>query len=224
MTDRVCNSVIGDTEDGFTLVEVLVALALVSLLSVLTLNSLDFGIQAWRRSSESAIDLDDRVHAEGVLRHLLSQISPRFIARPGGTGYVDFEGRATSLRLIADPPRSLSGTGPVIFILGAEETTGRTDLTLSSRPELLMSDAQQPLSQSPLLENAVEIEFSYYGAKNGPPGWHKEWIRETHLPELIKISFGKLPGKVETHLLIRPRIDVDITCIHDPLSRRCRGR
>jgi general secretion pathway protein J len=207
-------------DDGFTLVEVLVALVLVGLLSLLTLEALQFGVQAWQRGSASSIKLDDRIHAEGVLRQLLSQTSPRFVARVGAAGHVDFEGRAASMQLIAEPPQSLSGSGPLIFNLSVEKKGDRTDLSLTSRPELAMG-TDQPVSQRPLLEDVGHVEFSYYGVKSQKGEWHGEWVRETHLPDLIKIT---LRGGTETTFVIRPRVDVDATCVHDPLSRRCRGR
>jgi hypothetical protein len=211
-------------EAGFTLVEALVALVLASLLSLLTLGSLQFGIQIWQRGSASSLNLDDRIHAEGVLRQLLSQTNPRFVARFSATGYVDFEGRATSLQLIARPPQSLSGSGPLVFTLSVENKGGSTDLSLSSRPELVKGDVPLPVSQRVLLEEVGQVEFSYYGAKGQKASWHQEWVRETHLPDLIKITLRKAAGAAETSLLIRPRIDVDVSCVHDALSRRCRGR
>jgi prepilin-type N-terminal cleavage/methylation domain-containing protein len=208
-------------DDGFTLVEVLVALVLVGLLSLLTLEALQFGVQAWRRGSASSLKLDDRIHAEGALRQLLSQTSPRFVARVGAVGYVDFEGRAASMQLIAEPPQSLSGSGPLIFNLSAEKRGDRTDLSLASRPELAIGTEQLPARQRPLLEDVGQVEFSYYGVKSQQAEWHREWVRQTHLPDLIKIT---LRGATETTFVIRPQVDVDATCVHDPLSRRCRGR
>jgi general secretion pathway protein J len=210
-------------EEGFSLVEALVALTIVSLLSLLTLSALQFGIQAWRRGSETALKLDDRIHAEGFLRQLLSQTSPRFVARSGGTGYVDFEGRSTSLQLIAHPPRSLSGSGPWVFNVGTENKGGQTNLTFSSRPELAKTNTQQ-ISQRVLIEDVGNVEFAYFGAKGQQSGWRGEWVRETSLPELIKITLRKGAAGFETSFTIRPRIDVDVSCIHDLLSRRCRGR
>jgi general secretion pathway protein J len=211
-------------DDGFTLVEVLVALALVCLLSVLTLNSLQFGIEVWRRSSESSTKLDDRIHAESFLRQLLSHASPRFVTRVGATGYVEFEGQETSLRLIADPPQSLSGSGPLIFTLQTENSDSHRSLSISSRPELAKADAQSSLDRRVLLQDVGEVEFAYFGSKGAPAAWHREWLRETHLPDLIRITLRKDAGEGETSLLIRPRIDVDVSCIYDALSRRCRGR
>jgi general secretion pathway protein J len=210
-------------EDGFTLVEVLVALVLVSLLSVLALNALQFGIEAWQRSSKSSTELDDRIHAEGLLRQLLSQTSPRFVTRIGATGYVDFEGQATSLHFIADPPQSLGG-GPVIFTLEMENSDRRRHLIVSSRPELAKTDTRPSLSRRVLLKDAEQVEFAYFGSKGVRTAWYREWIRETHLPDLIRITLHKDEGEGEMSLFIRPWIDVDVSCIDDALSRRCRGR
>ncbi len=211
-------------QEGFSLIEVLVALALVSLLSVLALNSLEFGIEAWRRSSGNASELDDRIHAEGFLRQVLTQASPRFVTRVGATGYVDFEGRATSLRLIAEPPQSLAGSGPLIVSLEVEASDSHRKLLISSRPELAKGQTPASMSRRVLLQDIGQAEFAYFGSKGSSAGWHREWIRETHLPELIRMSLRKGEGTGEINVLVRPRIDVDVSCVYDALSKRCRGR
>jgi prepilin-type N-terminal cleavage/methylation domain-containing protein len=224
MTEHHSDAPAGD--GGFTLVETLIAITIFSLLSLLVVSTLQFGLQAWHRSDDISQRLDEFSHAEALLRQLIADARPQFISQPGGWGYIDFEGGPTSLRVIADPPASLDRAGPLVITLQAASEGDHTDLIISATAEL-STDIDAPiLTRRALLENVPQAAFSYFGTKSSgeTAQWHQEWVRQTKPPDLVRIALTSADGDRWPTIIIRPRVDVDVSCTFDTLTRGCRGR
>jgi general secretion pathway protein J len=78
-----------------------------------------------------------------------------------------------------------------------------------------------------LLTHIANVAFAYLPkAASGGAGWVDHWDHGTALPAAIRINVQFPPGdqRVWPELLIVPRIDVDVACVLDDLTKRCRGR
>ena len=87
-----------DRQSGFTLMELLVAITLFSLLSLVLTGSLRFGLTAWARGSEHAERVDQNLVAEDFLRRTIGDAYPYFTSADPtrGGGQVEFSGTARS--------------------------------------------------------------------------------------------------------------------------------
>jgi general secretion pathway protein J len=215
-------------EAGFTLVELLVAFALFSLLSLLVVSALRIGAKSWERGDAHATRLQDTLAAQTLLRRLVSEAYPLFITVPGGDGFADFQGDAGSMSFLSAAPRSLDHGGRFRFTLTSAKSATLNDLVLQASPELA-ADAGSSLSTSrTVLANISGVDFGFYGTKRGSREalWHTTWTKERELPQLVRIRLQFLVGDEGTwpDLIVRPRVEADVSCIYDPLSKRCRGR
>ena len=72
------------------------------------------------------------------------------------------------------------------------------------------------------------MSFSYFGKRrvDKAPAWHDAWAAEPALPLLVslKVRFRSGDTRLWPDLVIAPRITADVGCVHDPLTKRCRGR
>jgi len=215
-------------EAGFTLVEVLVAFTVFSLLSLLVLEAMQFGTKAWKRGNDHASRLEESVHAHSLLRRLIDAAYPSFIELPAGAGYVEFEGDAQSLNFLSEGPMSLDKGGRFHFTLFTESRSEQTHLVLSSRPELAFPGNSAMSTRRTLLANIAKVNFAYFGRKRGggPTQWHEDWRKEREFPELVRVevTFGGGDAGIWPALIIRPRIEADVSCVYDTLAKRCRGR
>ena len=75
MTDRT-RGVEQNGEAGFTLVEMLVALALFSVLVTVLFGNVQFGLKAWNKTSASTEQLDRAVMVQDVLRRIVGSLYP----------------------------------------------------------------------------------------------------------------------------------------------------
>ncbi|WP_316182558.1 MULTISPECIES: prepilin-type N-terminal cleavage/methylation domain-containing protein [unclassified Bradyrhizobium] len=214
-----------DCDAGFTLVEVLVALALFSLLAVLLFDNVKFSLQAWRSGRARAEAFQRELAAQDVMRRLIGNLYPMMLGEDAAQRRIDFDGQAESLEFLGDAPAVAGGAGHFRFKLFADRKPDRVDLVLQSRPELaLKQDSERTL----LVSNIDRVEFSYAGRGTGADnaGWRTSWQEQTDIPALIRLRVLMRPGDGQTwpELVIAPRVQADVSCVYDALTMRCRGR
>jgi general secretion pathway protein J len=218
-----------DAQAGFTLLELLVAIVLLSLLSLVLTSSLRFGLTAWARGAEHVERIDNELLAQEILRHIVGDAYPYFVTTDPtqGFGYVDFAGTSHSLRFLASAPAALGGRGRVRFTIALERGSTRGgDLIVATVPEL--ADASAEPARKILMSNVESVAFAYFGRKRSDPAptWHDAWSGEPTLPQLVRVRV-RLPSghaRLWPDLILAPRITADVGCVHDPLTKRCRGR
>jgi general secretion pathway protein J len=213
---------------GFTLVEALVAITLLSLLSIALTGSLRFGIDAWARGSAHSDQLSRTLAVQGLLRDIVGQAYPYFLSSDPTRPYVDFDGKIDSLALLAPAPIALGVTGRSRFRLSVARREGLSDLIMTSQPELAAADAPATVQQKTLLTSTAVIEFAYFGTLRSETGprWHDRWTEQAAMPQLLRIQVRFTEGDSRTwpDLVIAPRITADVGCVYDQLTQQCRGR
>jgi general secretion pathway protein J len=215
-----------DSEAGFTLVELLVALALFSMLSTLLFGNVRFGIRAWQYGAVHAEQVDHTMVVQRVLRRIIEEAYPLFLAGDPTHPHVNFNGTRTSLDFLSSAPTA-AGVGPRYrFLLTADNLGGKTDLVMRAGPELASSEDAS--TQTVLLANIERLEFSYFGAtsSNSTSQWRDEWLQQAAAPRLVRVRawFPTHDGRKWPDLVVTPRISADVNCIYDTLTKRCRGR
>ncbi|MCK1383297.1 prepilin-type N-terminal cleavage/methylation domain-containing protein [Bradyrhizobium sp. 21] len=210
------------SEAGFTLVEMLVGLVLTSLLAVMLLGAIRSGLTIRERTALRATAFDKVVAVQDFLRNSLTLAYPRLIGEANGTGRLEFEGTPTSVRFVA-PAMQSGGRG------------GRSNFTIAmskSSPPAFVVDIDDPRAgangrKDMLLTNVANVSFSYLPkVVSGEARWADHWDPGATLPAAIRVNVQFPPGdqRVWPELLIVPRIDVDVGCVLDDLTKRCRGR
>lgn len=218
----------GRHDAGFTVVELLVALSLLSLISLVLFASLRFGILAWGRGATHTDRVEHITHTQNLLRRLIADAYPLFSTDGSNRAQVAFDGTTTSLRLLAASPIALGGAGRSWFALSLDLRDGRAHVILTSKPELADRDDASTLISRALIANVERVDFSYFGRLRSDKvaQWRERWTGEGSLPELVRIrvDFPAGDARLWPELLVRPRIATDVACTYDILSKRCRGR
>jgi general secretion pathway protein J len=141
-------------------------------------------------------------------------------------GYVDFSGTAGSMHFLASAPQALGGRGRVRFAIELERNSSGTELVVTTTPELAEGSAKP--ERKLLLSHVEDVEFAYFGKKRSQREaiWHNAWTGEPTLPQLVRVRVRAASSDVRTwpDLLIAPRLTADVGCVHDPLTKQCRGR
>jgi general secretion pathway protein J len=217
----------GRPDAGFTLVELLAALGLLSLLSVILLGSLHLGLKAWERGAVHADRVDHVALVQNFLRRAIEDAYPLFAVDAAAQGRVEFEGTANSLRLLSSAAHALrSGGRSRLSLAAVEGAQGGLDLVVTARPELARDEGA--VTRKVLLANIQSVELSYFGRgrSDREPAWHDQWTGEVRLPQLVRIQVTFPPGdrRLWPELAVAPRIGADVGCVYDPLSKQCRGR
>lgn len=213
----------GRSERGFTLLELLVAITLLSLVSLIMLGGLKFGTRVWERSAGMTDDAESVEAAQRFIRHQLVAVYPAWQADGPNQGHVLFDGSANRLSFIGPPPAPAAPAGHQQF-----ELTLASDraLAVSWRPDSRPGDAAA--NEAPLLTGIENLDLAYFGPdpSGRNPRWWDGWVGRAQPPQLIRVRVRFPPGdrRVWPELVVHPEIMVDVGCVYDPIYRGCRGR
>ncbi len=202
-------------EAGYTLLELLIVMGLLSVLSVLLLSGLNLGLRAWETGESSGVTVREIATAQARVRDFIRNAYPAIVATDPANPHVAFEGDETSLSFIT--------------IDRAAQTAGRSRVTLAHRAGGFTAATAAELAQAPpaeeaLARNAAAVTFAYL-AEDGT-AWTKTWRNKAKLPRLVRIDVSFVEGDRRRWpaLVVAPRIDADVACSFDPLTKSCRGR
>jgi general secretion pathway protein J len=213
---------------GFTLVELLIALLLFSLLSVALFGSVRAGTAAWSRATSRADESDHSLHAQDLLRHLIENAYPLYLLDNANSGHVDFAGSASSLSFLSVAPMALGNGGRSRVNLAVERHGDGVDLLIESKPELAIVNDEAEKARKPLLTGASAVAFSYFGKTPADRSavWRNDWANRAELPRLIRVEahFQANDMRDWPDFIVAPRIMADVRCVLDQFTTRCKGR
>jgi general secretion pathway protein J len=213
---------------GFTLVELLIALLLFSLLSVALFGSVRAGTAAWSRATSRADESDHSLHAQDLLRHLIENAYPLYLLDNANSGHVDFAGSASSLSFLSVAPMALGNGGRSRVNLAVERHGDGVDLLIESKPELAIVSNEAEKARKPLLTGASAVAFSYFGKTPADRSavWRNDWANRAELPRLIRVEahFQANDMRDWPDFIVAPRIMADVRCVLDQFTTRCKGR
>ncbi len=173
------------TQAGFTLMEVLVALAILGLLLVGLSQGTRFGILAWRRQADAVAQRDQIDAVDRTLRQLLTHVALR---DSGETGKLTFTGELPMAVALATRRADME-------LLVDEEH--RLTLRWVPKPhEVSLAPPADP-TDTVLLRDVERLDIAYWrdaDATTGEPaGWTDDWPGGNP-PRLIKLTLAFRPG------------------------------
>jgi len=208
---------------GFTLLELLVSLTLLSLVGLIMLGGLRLGGRVWERGAVAGDAVESVAAPQNLLRRQLANIYPLWQVSSPTQGQVAFEGTRNSLTFVAPIPAQL---GP------APNQRFRLEITSAGELELgwhgLDDSGGTDSVRSTLLAKVAGLELAYFGPDQSGrnPQWWDSWSGRRQPPELIRIRvrFPLGDRRLWPELVVHPEIMVDVACVYDPIYRGCRGR
>lgn len=207
--------------DGFTLVELLIATALLALLTLLLFGGLRFGTRAWE-AAETTESTETRLFAaQHRLSDLVAEAYPLFIRTSPQQGHVAFDGTSDRLRFLAPSP---SG-GMNWVTIGTAPWHGRPALVLWTKPELSVAAGDGIATR--LADGIDRLDIAYFGAPDprNPKAWQDGWHDAIVMPLLVRIRARFRDGRTRwPELVIAPHTEVDQGCVFDQLTKYCQGR
>jgi prepilin-type N-terminal cleavage/methylation domain-containing protein len=177
-------------ESGFSLVELLIALAILSLVVVTLTSTFGFAQSVFQLMSDAAYQLDDITLTRRLLVDALNQLS--------SSGATEQQTRVLGGRngftIFALGPRIFGSAGPITLKVEAAQggglaaswlntTDGKNGTTLVRR--IVASD--------------YRVWLSYYAASTG---WSASWSDTSREPALLRVEFARKESKEDTELAL----------------------
>ena len=179
---------------GFTLVEVLVAMALLSLLMLGLLTAMRSFAQSETRIDERIRVDDDLRVSERFLRSIMAGISPRpKVAPAGAPKEVDFAGAAAAMRWVGVMPARHGAGGLYRFHLYAQPSTAGEPSALVLEFYPYVSGFEAPLDPAAVQSRAMasdigEVRFRYQDDLASGEQWLDEWPYVDRLPRRVGLT------------------------------------
>ncbi len=187
--------------NGFTLLELLLAISLMALIVSTIMGGVGIGRRAWETSHASEA-LDEVETATRGVASLLARSFPQPTeARTIGTPQATFQGTQNGCRFIALSDGGAQWGGLLIVEIGREET----DLVVWTsvyRPLEAAGLGREAMRKTVLLKGVAFFELAFFGPSRETKGlgWSPTWSEATNPPQLVSIRIGayRLGRVIET--------------------------
>jgi general secretion pathway protein J len=214
-----------DVQAGFTLLEMLVTLALLSLLCLTLFGSIHYGSRIWEASHATTAAAENVREAQQEIAGIVSAAYPKFTAQDATHASIAFDGQPSSLRVLA-PDGQLSGALSY-YTLRLAEVEGARKAVVMDREVELAPEGTPNSSPQVLLRGVKNLIFRYFvpDRAGGAPQWTDRWQNQNRPPLLVRIH-AELSDRraVWPDIAIGPRIAADVGCTLDALTKTCQGR
>jgi general secretion pathway protein J len=222
---RHLNSHLDEGDAGFTLVEMLAALVLMTLVSTLIFGGISFGARIWEKGNSITETWREISVARHFLNQHLSRIYPEYLDPVLDLERVTFSGKQNEMLYSAPLPSRLETGGNQRFALYLDDDGTRRDLRLDWVFDDQLNDPRDSsdVTSVTLISGLRQVQFSYVDEEGEVSN---TWFRLNKLPTKIRIDAEK-EGKsdfVWPTLIVKPMVQVDVECVYDPVTRGCRGR
>lgn len=173
--------------NGFTLLEILVALVVLGFLMAGLTQGVRFGLQAWGMQTRGVARQADMDATLRALRRLIEQADP---GEANESGTVQGQPHTLALRTRLPPSAGLAGELDSDVAIGVD-AQHRLVLRAVPHPHAeRLGPAPAPLS-TVLLDHVDHVDFSYFRAAGKGAGWHTAWA-DPDPPALIRLRVGFL--------------------------------
>ncbi len=197
---------------GFTLLEMLIAFSMLSLLFLALFSSFNTIGRGWEAAERKMLKTEDMRLISEFLRSQLSQAMVVRVQGDEGSVYA-FEGEDYFVRYAA-PLQPLKNSGGVYLIelsVAVDNDGKKLEMRYAPyRPDLGWEDALGDVEPVLVYSGLRSVRFEYFAAENvdDDPTWEYSWMDQPVYPLLLKIILEDKDQRVWPELIIDlPQVD-----------------
>lgn len=184
---------------GFTLIEVLIAMTLLSVMMTLLFGAMRICADSWEKGESKVADVSEIAAVYSFFqRHLRTAIplSDGLSADPNFGETFAFQGEANKMQFVSSFPASVGQSGLQLITLQVEhddDAGQKLTATLTPfYPAALGSDweTEKRDSEVDVIQHVRSFELHYFGPDDigSEPYWQDKWSDKEFHPRLVKIS------------------------------------
>lgn len=174
------------SESGFTVLELIVSLAVLSLILAVIPSTLQLARRAWQLSNQIEVSSGEEA-AAAYLERTLTSVTPVYERGGQGGRTLAFAGDTAALRFVAEGSIGGGMAGPHVHELTVDDA-GR--LTISRVPFIAGVTAAGDGRRHVLFDGVRGMRLRYFGQPDDAPAerWVTAWRGQSRLPRLVELT------------------------------------
>lgn len=183
---------------GFTLIEVLIVMTLLSVMVVLLFASMKICAESWEKGESKIADVNEVAVVYSFFQRHLSAAKPLWndFAQPEERAF-SFQGGSDALQFVADFPASAGRAGLQLFSLQLQREGEEQHIEVTITPFFpVAEDEALPTEKVTLIKHVSEFSMVYFGSdeSTGENSWQELWQNRENLPQLVRVTIGLESG------------------------------
>ena len=183
---------------GFTLIEVLIAMTLLSMMVVLLFGSLKICADSWEKGETKMTDVNEVAVVYNFFHQHLSLAKSLWNDFSNEERTFSFQGKAHSLQFVSAFPASADRSGLQLFSVALLSEHNEQLIKVTLTPFFPAADGQAwDKEEESLVRHVRDFTLAYFGSDDGvnTGSWRDEWLAKDVLPRLVKINI-KLENEI----------------------------
>ena len=175
---------------GFTLLEVMLAMTLLSIMVVLLFSSLKIGAESWNRGESKIAEVNEKAVVYQFFKRHLPSIRPLWDDFSDDERSFSFQGEQDAFQFVSVFPFSAARKGLQLFKVFPDKSEKGVVKVILTPFYPTVEEQQWEPEEVVLLENVEKFELSYFGKEDSESeaAWFDSWQEKELLPALLKIK------------------------------------
>jgi general secretion pathway protein J len=194
---------------GFTLIEVLIAMTLLSIMVVLLFGSLKICADSWEKGESKIAEVNEVAVVYNFFQRHLSVAQPLWndLSEEGERTFA-FQGKAQSLQFVSAFPASAGRSGLQLFSLELQNEDNQQVINVTIIPFFPVVEGEEwHKEEVTLIKGVTEFTMAYYGSEGGDTEtWQDQWLDREVLPRLLKINIELENGTFWPEMIIELKV------------------
>lgn len=201
-------------EDGYTLLEMVVATGIIALMAFPLSNAMELGLKTWDRTTTESADIEKLYQTRATLSRWVRSIYPADPRRQTSNPVFSFRGTSDSFEFLSPiHPDAQSNVLYAVRLFRSENS----ELLVSSRADFKSGDGVTEV----WLSGIEELSFGYMSVSGD---WVDEWAGSYGLPKAIKINISFESDALSwSELIVQIPAREWAHCAFDAASGSCRS-
>ncbi|HWH39113.1 MAG TPA: prepilin-type N-terminal cleavage/methylation domain-containing protein [Usitatibacter sp.] len=216
---------------GFTLIELVLALTILGTMLLLLYSGLSFALRSWDAGDVNGRLTVDRRIGANFLRREVSELFPMRWKDPT-TLKLAFEGDTDHLRFVSARPAGIATGGLSLVAINVEADPKNQRLHNLVMRRAMPDDAQKDFAPVEKAESSIlipevdSVAFSYFGAENdfAEPAWTDSWKFQNRIPLMIRLRVKTTDGTSLPEMVMKVMLGEEAGCLENSFQRLCRPR
>jgi general secretion pathway protein J len=175
---------------GFTLIEVLLAMTLLSVMMTLLFASLKICAESWEKGEKKIFEVSETAGVVNFFQRHLVMAKPLWNDFTQEERSFSFQGDRQSLQFVSSFPASAGRAGLQLFTVGWVNENRQNLIKVTIVPFYPVAEGDDWLTEEEtLIKGVADFSLAYFGTEEGETEnrWLDQWLERDHLPKLVRI-------------------------------------